>query len=398
MNAETPLRLPYNPAMLRWAREWRGRSVEESAAKITVDPERLNEWERACDDDAPTVRQARALADFYGRAFMEFFYDNEPDIAGPSLVPDYRLHRGANDPRQNREILEIQRWAEMQRINALDLFEDVDEEPPEFPVTLCATLRDDVEEFAARTREALDFPMSRQKRLTYEERRDLPDFLRRRMESLGVLVMRENKLADFGVSGLCVVQFPLPIIVFSAEAPARSAFTLMHELGHIVLRESAISGGERAIGGGSHDRKVERWCDRFAAAFLIPEAELAELRPKPALPEATINDVALAELAKVFRVSPHAMLIRLVDLGYVEADYYWQIKPPQYLAEEALWEGKGRAKVWVSRIWNRVGGLYTGLVLEALGTGRIQAHQAQSYFGIVNPKHLAAIRQEFGGT
>ncbi len=395
MTAETPQRLPYNGEMLRWAREWRGRTLEEAAARISVTAEKIDAWEKELS--VPTVRQARALADFYGRAFLEFFYDEKPEIIEPSLIPDYRVHRDAEDPRQNREILEIQRWAETQRINALELFDDVDEEPPGFPDDLIATVDDDVEEVAWRAREALSFPLSRQKRLTYEERMDLPAFLRGRMESAGVLVLRENELARYRVSGLCIAQFPLPIIVYSAEAPGRSAFTLMHEFAHIVLRESAISGSVKVPTGTGHDRKVERWCDKFAAAFLIPRAALEELRPVPDRPARAIDDVALAALARVFRVSQHAMLIRLVHLHYVEADYYWAIKRPQFLADEAKWEGRGIPRVWVSRIWNKVGNLYTGLVLEALGTGKIQFHQAQTYLGVRNPSHLTAIRQEFGG-
>lgn len=397
MNAETAPYLPFNGNMLRWAREWRGRSIDETAVKLKVSPQQIMAWEND-PDVKPTVRQARALANFYGRAFMEFFYDEAPEIVEPTLIPDYRLHRGAVDPSQNREILEIQRWAEMQRINALELYADVGETPFRFPDDLVATLNDDVEAVAVSARVALDFSFAAQKNLSYEDRQNLPEFLRNRMERIGVLVMRENKLTNFGVSGLCIVQFPLPIIVFASEVPARSAFTLMHEFAHIIIRESAISGGDKSSGGTGHDRRVERWCDKFAAAFLVPKAELEALRPKPARPAPEIDDVVLATLAKAFRVSQHAMIIRLVDLHYVHRDYYWNVKRPQFLADEAKWNNKGIPKVWVSRIWNKVGNLYTGLVLEALGTGKIQSHQAQSFFGIKNPSHLTAIRQEFGGS
>jgi Zn-dependent peptidase ImmA (M78 family)/DNA-binding XRE family transcriptional regulator len=395
MNAEVAPKLPYNGAMMRWARKWRGRTRAEAAEKLGVPVEKISAWE--ANADAPTVRQARALAAFYGREFLEFFYDEEPTIVEPTLVPDFRVHRDADDPRESREILEIQRWAEMQRINALELYQDIEEDPPAFPEALHAALSDDVEDVAVLARKALRFPFARQKRLTYKERQDFPDFLRRRMDAVGILVLRENALAHYGVSGLCIVQFPLPVIVFSSEAPARSAFTLMHEFAHVVLRESAISGPERNPAGSSREKQVERWCDRFAAAFLVPRDEMIGLRPLPARPAPSIDDDVLGGLARVFRVSQHAMLIRLVDLKYVSPEYYWGVKRPQFLAEEAKWKSRGIPKLWVSRIWNKVGVLYTGLVLEALGTGRIQPHQAQSLLGIPNPNHLTVIRQEFGG-
>ncbi|MBX3560984.1 MAG: ImmA/IrrE family metallo-endopeptidase [Sphingomonas sp.] len=396
MNAEVAPKLPYNGAMMRWARKWRGRTIAEAAHKVGVPIEKIEAWEAG--EDIPSVPKARKLADFYGRAFLEFFYDHEPEIKESGLVPDYRIHRGASDPRANREILEIQHWAEMQRINALDLYEDVEEPPPSFPKALHASLEDSVEEYAEQARAALSFSFAAQRQMTYRERQDLPNVLRAKMEDVGVLVLRENALSKFGVSGMTIVQFPLPIIVYAAEAPARSAFTLMHEFGHIVLRESAISGPQRVQGGVTHERRVERWCDKFAAAFLIPKSALEDLRgPPPAKPVKAIDDTALAAIAKHFKVSQHALLIRLVDLEYIEAEYYWGVKRPQFLAEEAKWKSRGIPRIWASRIWNQLGNLYTGLVLEALGTGKIQPHQAQTLFGVSNPTHLTTIRQEFGG-
>ena len=75
MNAE-PFdrpRVPFNPAMLRWAREWRGRSVAEAAHRVGRSEAVVLEWENPEGNSAPTVRQARILADFYERPFLEFF-------------------------------------------------------------------------------------------------------------------------------------------------------------------------------------------------------------------------------------------------------------------------------------------------------------------------------------
>lgn len=397
MNAETPLLLPYNGEMLRWARDWRGRSPEEAAGKLRIPVDRILAWENIDDDDVPTVRQARILADFYERQFLEFFYDEPPEIKESGLIPDFRTDAHAADPHENREILAIQHWAEAQRLNALDLFDGLGDEPPEFPGGLVATIRDDVEEVAIAARKALRFSIEEQKRLTATEQRNLPNLLRERMEEAGVLVLRRNRLAEWGVSGLCIAAFPLPIIVFSAESPGRQAFTLMHEFGHVVLRQSAISGTEPVRDTASYDRKVEQWCNRFASAFLVPAVALAELRPLPPEPTPQIDDVTLGTLARVFRVSPHAMLIRLVHLGYVEPEYYWGVKLPQFRAHERAWKKGGRSLYWASRVVNSLGNLYTGLVLEAWGTGKIPFHHAADFFGLKNPEHLNAIREEFGG-
>lgn len=397
MNAETiqPVDLPYNPAMLRWAREWRGRTIEEAAERLKVAPAELEGWERG--NGKPSVKLARKLADFYGRQFLEFFYEAAPTIHRSKLIADFRSHRGAPDPRENREILEIQHWAEAQRLNALDLYEQLGEIPPAFPDALRATVTSDVEEFAVLARSTLDFALEQQQRIPKGKAYNIPSIIRSKIEALGVLVLKDNALADYHVSGFTIVQFPLPLIVYTSEAPSRQAFTLMHEFAHILLRETAISGPDITRRGDTHARRVERWCDRFAAAFLMPRSALVELRGEPARPQRSIVDAALHELATAFRVSSHAMLLRLVELGYVEEDYYWSVKAPQFRREEEEWKGYGRTKFWQQRIINKLGDSYTGLVLEAWGTGRIPFHLAADYMGLSNPAHLPIIRQEFGG-
>lgn len=389
MNVEATPRLPYNGGMLKWAREWRGRSPEAAANRAGVSVEQLLSWE---DGTAvPTVRQARSLAEFYERAFMEFFYEDRPNIRESKLVPDYRLNGDAQSKEDKREILAIQHWAEAQRINAQSLFEAVGDPPPAFPESLFFTISSDVDHAATSVRREIKFTIERQMRMKAPERDRLPGLLREYFESLGVLVLRDNQLAAYGVSGMCVAEFPLPLIVFAQESPGRTAFTLLHELGHILLRESAISSRDDVREPQTHARKVEKWCNRFAAAFLIPKDKMAELRPLPAKPVPTIDDQVLAGLAKTFRVSAHAMLIRLVDLRYVEADYYWSVKRPLFLAQEAAFKKSGRSKVWVSRVVNSLGRLYTGLVLEAWGTGKIQYHQAADFMGLKDPRHLAHV-------
>jgi Zn-dependent peptidase ImmA (M78 family) len=397
MNAETAPYLPYNSSMLRWAREWRGRTPEEAAKKINVPVERISAWETPDSGDAPTVRQARELAEFYDRAFLEFFYDAPPAIEESGLIPDFRVAKDAPDPHKNREILAIQHWAEAQRLNAIDLFDSLGDAPTAFPESFYATIDDDVEAMAEAVRKHFDFTIERQFSMTAVQRKQLPALLREKIESAGVLVLRKNPLADYGVSGLCIVTFPMPVIVFAAEAPGRQVFTLMHEFAHIILRQSAISGPDFSRSSDTYNRKVEQWCNRFASAFLIPRAALNELRPLPKEPAKSIDDDILAAIANTFRVSAHAMLIRLVNLGYVQPEYYWNVKLHDFRREELLWKGRGRSKYWASRIVNTLGNTYTGLVLEAWGTGKIPFHQAVEYMGLPNSTHLGMIRQEFGG-
>jgi transcriptional regulator with XRE-family HTH domain len=87
--------IPFNADILRWARKWRGRSVGEVAAKLKQPVKKIQEWENKDSGVTPTVIQARALADFYDRPFLEFFRRSGPVIKEPQLVPDFRRPRDA---------------------------------------------------------------------------------------------------------------------------------------------------------------------------------------------------------------------------------------------------------------------------------------------------------------
>uniref|UniRef100_UPI0035CA4E7B ImmA/IrrE family metallo-endopeptidase n=1 Tax=uncultured Sphingomonas sp. TaxID=158754 RepID=UPI0035CA4E7B len=395
MNAEAlkPPRLPFKGPMLRWAREWRGRSIDDTARKLATNAANIEAWESG--ESVPSVRQARMLAAFYDRGFLEFFLDSPPPVIKSALVPDFRLHRDATDPTGDRELQAIQSWAEEQRLNALDLFEMLGDAPPEIPPELFATTASNPEVIAASARKVTALSVEEQTGLQPAERATMPKLVRRAIESLGVLVLKESALAKYGVRGLCVFATPLPVIVYGTEAPAAQSFTMAHELAHVILQQSAISGPPSARGAESAAEAVERWCDQFAGAFLIPVDAMASVWAKPNSALPAIGDDMLGKLAATFCVSRHAMLIRLVHLGYVEPAFYWDVKRPEFLKQEREFKGGGRAKYYGTRYRSAHGDLYTGLVLEAWGEGHITNHNAAEFMGIKNLRHLNDIRDDF---
>jgi transcriptional regulator with XRE-family HTH domain len=205
-------KVPFNSEVLRWAREWRQRSIDDAAKKVGARPEQIKAWESG--EAVPTVRQARILADFYDRAFLEFFLPEPPDVPEPRILPDFRMHAGQAPPAENREVREIQRWTETQRINALDLFEELGDQPAELPGELFASLQSSPEEAAAVARRVSGFSIEEQLRLPQDEDA-LPTLLREILERLGILTFRLTELKHFGIRGICLAEFPLPVVVFA---------------------------------------------------------------------------------------------------------------------------------------------------------------------------------------
>lgn len=387
--------LPYNPRVLEWARVRTGMAVDDIAKKINVAAQKVMDWEAGTAK--PTTRQGRQLAESYDRHFLEFFAESIPQVNSVVLVPDYRTYTAqkAAGGQERRAIESIQEWAEEQRLNALTLIADMGEQPPVFSENLRFNVNADVEVAAEISREAMKLGIQEQLSLKKAVRHTFPEILRDKIEGMGVLALKHTGITKLGIRGICFCANPLPVIVFGSESPGAQAFTLAHEFGHILLGVSAVS-GEPRLGGKSGHKSVEDWCNRFASAFLAPSSTIAQVIRKPESPAAAIDISVLAHLADKFAMSRHAMLIRLVTLGYVQPRFYWKTMRPIFLREESEYTSFGRSQYYGKRYINAKGRYYTGLVMSAWSGGHIGAHNAAEFMGIKNLEHLRDIREDYG--
>lgn len=387
--------LPFNPKVFRWARERCGLSVEEVAHSFNDQVEKVSQWESGAK--SPTVNQARKLAEIYDRPFLEFFAHSIPNVPEVQLIPDFRFYPTPPSAIETFALKEVQVWAEEQRLNAISLLQEIGEDTLSWPSGLKFDISFDVEAAARQVRDVLNFPISEQLSLKAGDKDQLPLIIRAKLENAGILVLKQTGITKLRTRGICMFANPLPVIVFGGEAPSAQAFTLVHELGHILLGISGISGPPRfGARVKSPTKAVENWCNRFAASFLIPKNELLASIPKPSVPYDSFSDTKLEIISKQFAVSRHAMLIRLVNLGYVEASFYWRTKRSQFLKEEENFKSFGRPSYYGSRYVNSRGRFYTGLVLGAWESGYITSHNAAEYMGIKNLEHLRDIRDNFG--
>ncbi|MFF1679048.1 ImmA/IrrE family metallo-endopeptidase [Streptomyces sp. NPDC058256] len=143
-----------------------------------------------------------------------------------------------------------------------------------------------------------------------------------RIEAIGVLVMvngvvgadthRKLNPKEFRGFALSDVVAPL-IFVNGADTKAAQIFTIVHELAHIWLGESALSDAAMA---GKTENEAELWCNRVAAEVLVPLAVIrADYRGEPAV-------VELERLARRYRVSTLVILKRLYDARFLAWDEY----------------------------------------------------------------------------
>ena len=94
----------------------------------------------------------------------------------------------------------------------------------------------------------------------------------------------------------------VPVVVCSTEKSIeRQRFTIAHELGHVFLDIPSDVRGEKA-------------CDRFAAAFLAPGAELMREMGRRRV---NFGFAELIEIKHMFGISAAALVMRMRDLGII---------------------------------------------------------------------------------
>jgi Zn-dependent peptidase ImmA (M78 family) len=87
------------------------------------------------------------------------------------------------------------------------------------------------------------------------------------------------------------------------------AFTVLHELAHLWLGATGVSGG-------SSDTQIESYCNTVAGEILLPGPEMNELRflSRASLPE-TIE--AVARFARMRNISRPMVAYKLLRLGFI---------------------------------------------------------------------------------
>jgi Zn-dependent peptidase ImmA (M78 family) len=132
------------------------------------------------------------------------------------------------------------------------------------------------------------------------------------LERHGIVVMR-LPLGSADVDAFSLPFRDRPIVVLGAEKNdrARSRFDAAHELGHLVMHGEQLWGLP----------DVERQAHRFAAAFLMPEQDIAGELPD------RVDWPRLFELKRQWQVSLAALLMRARTLGRIrESDYVAAVK------------------------------------------------------------------------
>lgn len=320
------------PALITWARDTAGFSIAEAADKLDIEAATLTAWEDPNDGDAaPSIPQLRKLAGLFKRP-LAVFYLPEPPIKF-QVMRDLRRLPGTGLRHYSPALqMEIRAAAERREL-ALDLAADLDEEIPEF--SLKADLKEDPETVGQHIRTALGVTDDLQRNWRDADGRTGFNSWRSRIEATGTLVFQSAAIDSEEASGFAIFHDTSPVIsVNRKDALTRRTFSLLHEFAHLMIHVSGVSDLETDAKRPPEDQAIEVFCNRIAAAALMPKDSLLT---EPGVAQQGMqseawSDPQINDLARRFNVSREAILRRLLTFDRTTNAFYAR-KRGQYIAE-----------------------------------------------------------------
>jgi Zn-dependent peptidase ImmA (M78 family)/transcriptional regulator with XRE-family HTH domain len=264
-----------NPDILTWARESAGLSLDEAAAKLGLSgPDRLEALERG--EQNPTRRQLVRMSEKYHRPLLTFYLANPPQRSNKGQ--DFRTLPEGEVPDEEALLDALLRDVLARQGLVRAALEEVEEDQT-LPFVGSARMRDGVDPLVASLRKVLGVSLDefrRQKTTT-----DAFKVLRAGAERAGAFVLLAGNLGSHHTNldarvfrGFALADRVAPFVVVNEnDSRAAWSFTLLHELAHVWLGETGVSGYEG-------EAEIERFCDEVAARFLLDPVELASVRAR----------------------------------------------------------------------------------------------------------------------
>lgn len=268
------IRALVTPKLLAWARESVHLRVDEAAKKIGVPEDTLRAWESG--DGKPTMRQARKSAGTYGRPLAVFYLDEVPkDFA---LVRDFRRvsdHTGGGAYPYEltlliRDMQARQNWVK-------EIFRELNTPPLSFvrSVTLDMTASEASKAIRNKLRISTDEQMS------WGSLNAALNVWIDRVETLRIFVSQTSQRGKVIVKharGFVLVDRLAPFIfINSKDSLGGRIFTLAHELAHVWLGESGVSGEDLTGTAHSREGRIEKFCNSVASLVVFPDSAFSQL-------------------------------------------------------------------------------------------------------------------------
>lgn len=302
-------RVTVQPSVLKWAREAVQLTESDAARKVGVSPERLQSWENGTS--SPTFRQLQTMAEKYRRPVAILYLQTPPEHV--DTLKQFRRSLESAGVELPYELVSGIERVRMQQNVMSEIYELDDMRPPSFGLTL--DLEMGVEASATTLRDWLGLTGDQQRR--WAKSGELFVRLSELIEARGILVTQIQRVPVSVMRGCALSDHTFPAIVINgADAKTAKAFTLIHEVVHILLRvHEQTRVVPVTIQTPKTETETELFCNRVAAAALMPRDDLLRHHTVAFRPRSVSWDMnQLQSISEEFGVSPEVALRRLITL------------------------------------------------------------------------------------
>jgi len=358
------------PELIRWARERAGCSVEDFGTRFR----KLAEWEGG--EVQPTFKQLENFARATHVPFGYFFLPEPPVQRIP--IPDLRTICNQETGHPSPDLLDT--IYAMQRRQAWLREELVECEAESLVFVGSARVSDDPQGVGREMRRVVG--LNDGWAAAVHTWREAVSVLRRAIEELGVIAVingvvennthRKLDVKEFRGFALSDEYAPL-VFVNGADAKSAQMFTLVHELAHIWLGESALTDTGLTS---QPSQEIEMWCDRAAAEFLVPTDEL-----RACWHDVRYDESPFETIARRFKVSPIVAGRRAMDLHLVSRETFFDFYN-EYIAKDQRPRSDSGGGDFYNNQNMRVGERFALQVILAAKEGRVSFKEAYDLTGL----------------
>lgn len=262
-------------AVLNWARETSKLSLEEAAHKLGLTAEKLGAFEDGTKE--PSRSLLIRMSKLYHRPLLTFYLDQPPRIGDRG--EDFRTLPDNFEEIENTYADVLIRDIKARQSIIRETLVNEDEE-----IHLDFIGKYTIDAGVARIVETIRKIIN----ISLDEYRAQPSYkeafkiLRQQTEAAGIFVLLKGNLGSHHSNipvtvfrGFALSDDIAPFIVINdRDAEAAWSFTLMHEMAHLILGQTGISGA-----GAYAEKMIEKFCNNVASEYLLPAAEFDMFRP-----------------------------------------------------------------------------------------------------------------------
>ncbi len=316
-----------NHIILSWARETSELSVKKAAHnQQIIDGQTASAKDKLLDYENGTVAPSRSMllrmSRVYRRPILTFYLDKPPRIGDRGedfrTLPDYFI--GEENVYVDVLIREIKARQNLVRETLID-----EDEELKLEFIGRNTVSQGIHHITQTLREVLN--------LDLDEFRAQPGYLdafkllRHRAEEAGVFVLLQGNLGSYhtniGVTtfrGFALSDDIAPFIIINdRDAKSAWSFTLLHEMVHLALGQTGISGS-----GAYAEKQIEKFCSDVASEILLPSGEFQSFQPSSLDFELIREEIS--DYAFSIKISSSHMAYRLYRRGGIDKDLWIQLR------------------------------------------------------------------------